>query len=508
MKSFRSSIGLLLASAMMLTSTPAMARTLYKYTSDSVEQSSTAVSYVKRQGFMTGYSYGGFGENNSVNRAEFAKVVTHIYSSQVDDNYSLTLPFRDTAKNAWYTPYIVYVYGNGLMTGYGDNTFRPDHTVSFAEAAKVLAMIYDLDMNNNSSRWYEGAVRALDEENAIPLSINSINDPLTRGELADIVYRLDDHRTNLSSRSYNDLVDGNYSDDWNDDYNDDYNDNDNNYSANCRSASDLAISIGTISSSVEPGDEIAYDITVKNCTGDDQSVDVTATLDSQLSFDSASDSGRMDGSRRVKWTNLRIDDGEVETLSLRVTVEDYAGTNDSVDLDVRATDDDGHSDSVSKAFYLSGTQNCYYDAHNRYICNNSNNHYNSGDCYYDSNNRYICTHNSSTNCYYDANGYYQCNNNNGGYYDNDCYYDSYNRYICDQNHDGNCYYNSSGNYVCPNSTTNNCYYDVNNRYVCSDNYNNGSNCYYDSNNRYICNSGNTGGSGYCYYDIYNNYICY
>lgn len=443
MKISRSLTGIFLACAMALSSSVVSAATYYN-TSSYV--SGDAVSYVKNRGFMTGYSNGSFGEGNLVNRAEFAKVITLIYSQTSPSRYTITLPFRDTSNNAWYTPYIVYAYGNGFMSGYPDNTFHPNSPVTFSEAAKVLSMVYRLDLGDDTDSWYEPYARALSDAHAIPTSIYSFSQALTRGQLADIVYRLDSGNRSQSSLTYDDLEDGDYS------------------SGGC---DDIKVTIDPEDDEVRAGDTFKYEITVENCDDDDHRIDVEADLDHDMTFSSASDGGYSSGSRTVRWTNLRVDEDDETVITLRVRISSGADDGDDLDLTVEAEDDDDNSDSATETIEVDGDSNndddddCYYDSYGRYVCDNNC----ALDCYYDYAGRYICSNNSSNNC----------NNNN---YNNNCYYDSYNNYICNNN----------------NNCGNNCYYDSHGRYVCTDNNNNSScnNCYYNTYGQYICDNNNSG----------------
>jgi hypothetical protein len=53
--------------------------------------------------------------------------------------------------------------------------------------------------------WYRDFVQALDDQNAIPLSITSLDQNITRGEMAEIMYRLKANVTTKSSRTYAEL---------------------------------------------------------------------------------------------------------------------------------------------------------------------------------------------------------------------------------------------------------------------------------------------------------------
>lgn len=482
MVAFRSITGSLLTAALLLSASPASAIS-YK----TARTTEDAVSYVQREGFMNGYDNGSFGERNAVNRAEMAKVITLIDNGNIN-RYTMRLPFYDTSNTAWYTPYVIYVYGNGFMSGYSDNSFRPDHSITFAEAAKVLALAYNLDARTTSGEWYEESVRALADRNAIPTSIDYVEQTLTRGELAEMVYRLDSNNRSRSSRSYEDLV-------GSDRY--DSRDRYNRYRTGDCNDDGVQISIDADSQGIGPGETLRYTIEIENCNDDDQSIDVTANIDSQTSYLSASPESHSRYTDRLEWRNLRIREGDTYTITLRVTVRAFAGVDDRIDLTVRAEDEDGDESAFSKAIYLSDDQHCERDARGVYRCDDDFDDY---DCYYNNSGRYICDDDL-----YDR------------YNDDDCYYDSRNRYHCDDtyNDDDDCYYDSNGRYRCDddyyNDDDDDCYYDSYNRYRCNDDYYddyNDDDCYYDSNGRYRCDDDYDDYDNNCYYDSWNNYICY
>lgn len=102
---------------------------------------------------------------------------------------------------------------------------------------------------------------------------------------------------------------------------------------------DLSITISDSDDEVEPGDEITYTIRLKNEDNDDIRVDVTAFLDEDTDFVSASDGG--DESRdEVEWDDIRIDEDETKTLTLRVKVKGSADDGDTLELTVEANEEE------------------------------------------------------------------------------------------------------------------------------------------------------------------------
>lgn len=77
-----------------------------------------------------------------------------------------------------------------MIGGYPDGTFKPEKNISFAEAAKIIAVAFGREVSSGGSVWYEGYVRSLADAHAIPVSITDFTKQLSRGEMAEMIYRL------------------------------------------------------------------------------------------------------------------------------------------------------------------------------------------------------------------------------------------------------------------------------------------------------------------------------
>jgi len=79
-----------------------------------------------------------------------------------------------------------------IATGYGDGTFRPANKINFAEAAKMLSIGFHVtDMEDRHDAWYGPYVSGLQQKNAIPFSIHSFDQVITRAEMAEMIIRLE-----------------------------------------------------------------------------------------------------------------------------------------------------------------------------------------------------------------------------------------------------------------------------------------------------------------------------
>jgi LPXTG-site transpeptidase (sortase) family protein len=145
---------------------------------------------------------------DSVNRAEALKIILRsddAAAQQVDREKKTISPiplFPDIDQTAWYAPYIETGFNRGLVKGYPDGTFKPGSNVTVAEAVVLVARLYgenaagtqfrsSVDLPNKSGEWYSEAVSAVTGRNAIMKgSALRAGDPMTRGELFDLVYRM------------------------------------------------------------------------------------------------------------------------------------------------------------------------------------------------------------------------------------------------------------------------------------------------------------------------------
>lgn len=66
-----------------------------------------------------------------------------------------TSPFTDINQYSDNYNEILKLYSQGVMSGFADNTFRPDVSVTRGEAAKMLATALKLDTKNIQDPYYK-----------------------------------------------------------------------------------------------------------------------------------------------------------------------------------------------------------------------------------------------------------------------------------------------------------------------------------------------------------------
>jgi hypothetical protein len=89
----------------------------------------------------------------------------------------------------------------GIIQGYEDGTFKPTQNIIFAEGAKIISEVYG-DGFTTTNPWYKTYFVWLDKKNAIPLTLFSEAKAITRGEMAEITWRVDSNKTDKPSMVY------------------------------------------------------------------------------------------------------------------------------------------------------------------------------------------------------------------------------------------------------------------------------------------------------------------
>lgn len=161
-----------------------------------------AINFVESEGIVEGYPDGTYKPNNTINRAEFTKILVEATYDDYDiENCSWTEQFPDVPLTEWYAKYICIARSGGIIEGYPDGTFQPGNEIKFTEAAKILVNTFGYEVGS-SEIWYQPFIEVLEEKNASPVSITSVAKEITRAEMAEMIYRLMENITDKTSTNF------------------------------------------------------------------------------------------------------------------------------------------------------------------------------------------------------------------------------------------------------------------------------------------------------------------
>lgn len=158
-----------------------------------------AIDYVRTEGIVNGYDDGTYRSEDDINRAEFTKIIIEAtYEDSEIENCTPTKIFSDLSSDDWYEKYVCVAANNGIIDGYDDGTFKGGDEINFVEAAKIIVTGFDYSYEEGGA-WYEGYVQVLQDGNYIPPAITSLNKLITRGEMAEMIYRISEDITDQPS---------------------------------------------------------------------------------------------------------------------------------------------------------------------------------------------------------------------------------------------------------------------------------------------------------------------
>ncbi len=145
-----------------------------------------SITTLKQQNIISGYSDGSFKPDNTINRAELLKIIIGAKYPVIDNLFSRSC-FKDIPSDQWYTKYVCFAKGKNIIEGYPDGTFKPDQSVNYVEALKMLLETYGL-VPQKTTPWYQGYVDLATSKSIFMQSIG-LDNSLKRGEMAELMVR-------------------------------------------------------------------------------------------------------------------------------------------------------------------------------------------------------------------------------------------------------------------------------------------------------------------------------
>ena len=158
-----------------------------------------AVNMLSALGVINGYTDGSFKPNDTVTRAEMAKMiyVLRTGSDKATAYENATTKFTDV-KGHWAAPYIKYCEAMGIIAGKSATKFDPDATVTGEETAKMLLVTlgYDATKAGLVGATWASKTNALADENGLLEDVDaSLGLALPRQWAAQMIYNAVDADT-------------------------------------------------------------------------------------------------------------------------------------------------------------------------------------------------------------------------------------------------------------------------------------------------------------------------
>lgn len=141
-------------------------------------------------GIISGYGDGTFRPDNTITRAEFTKIVVCMMDKEKEAKSSTNLTgFFDVDIASWHTHYIRYAVSRDILSGYADGSFRPDNTISLSEAVTILLRTLGYTEDEVGYYWPDNYILAAGSLGLTNGLDLAPSDPLTRKAAAVLVDR-------------------------------------------------------------------------------------------------------------------------------------------------------------------------------------------------------------------------------------------------------------------------------------------------------------------------------
>jgi hypothetical protein len=152
------------------------------------------VSYLVGKGSINGYPDGLFHPQETVNRAEFLKLV---FRSRGTTEPVSGDCFADVHQSDWFAPFVCAAKRRNIVSGYTVGSrilFKPAQPIVFAEAIKMVVLAYGAEVQAaTGEQWYAPYVQELDRQGILPASSYIPWEPITRERAADLIARFVRH---------------------------------------------------------------------------------------------------------------------------------------------------------------------------------------------------------------------------------------------------------------------------------------------------------------------------
>lgn len=102
---------------------------------DQASWAAVAIMDLANKGIVSGRTTTEFAPNDSITRAEFAKILVGAFNLPI---ITASAGFADVADDAWYAPYVNTCYSAGIITGYDNTTFGPNDLVTRQDMAVMV----------------------------------------------------------------------------------------------------------------------------------------------------------------------------------------------------------------------------------------------------------------------------------------------------------------------------------------------------------------------------------
>lgn len=139
-----------------------------------------------RRDIVRGYGDQTFKPDNYISRGEFLTLLSRAFNWQLPKDRDNIKNFKDYKDFGYLEGVISYSVAKGYIRGYEDNTFRPSRNITYREVEAIITRL----VKDSNFRWSNIAEKLLYQRQVRSNSYASMNNRITRAEVAYMLYLL------------------------------------------------------------------------------------------------------------------------------------------------------------------------------------------------------------------------------------------------------------------------------------------------------------------------------
>lgn len=146
-----------------------------------------AISNLKQKGIVGGYPDGTYKPKNTINRAEFIKIVMGAIGNQ----WAGTNCYKDV-KDEWFSAFVCAAKEHEIASGYSDGTFKPNNNINVAEALKIVLKAFAIPVRSADAgeSWYQPYIETANSKKIYLSTFDSPDKKISREEMAELIDRV------------------------------------------------------------------------------------------------------------------------------------------------------------------------------------------------------------------------------------------------------------------------------------------------------------------------------
>jgi len=141
---------------------------------------------------ISGYPDGTFKPLNNITRAEFTSIALKFKNINIDAiDPNIKNNFSDVPNSHWACKAINYAYENGVISGYGNGTFKPDAKVTYSEAITIMLNVAGLKdaVSTINESWPNNYISFANELELLKdIDISNYSDFANRGDVSLLTF--------------------------------------------------------------------------------------------------------------------------------------------------------------------------------------------------------------------------------------------------------------------------------------------------------------------------------